>query len=887
MLNLKIEISHELPENAIIRTFKGGEPILYAFNCALLESDTGKSYIYTAVNLTSGVSQVITRRANPLTTSGVEAIVEQIRKSKIAGAGRFKAERPIVEQIGLNKANEILQNIFKKILPKYGYAIRKEQIDLAKHILMSISNRGVTLAEAEVGTGKTFAYLVPAIIAKRGRYNNFWNCGLYPKMQYADMSKMPIVIATSSIALQRAIMTDYIPEISRILLENEIIDKPLTAVIRKGKEHYICERNLRAYLSFDNNKAVQRILDSLSLPSANIDMAEIDVLPHIKRKICVSGRCSDHCPHRESCQYLEFREKAQSLDIDIQVCNHNYLLADTLVRKDGKPPLIPNYQMLVIDEAHKFLQAAQSMYGSELSSISVKYILNNIDRLLFKREGYQELVRKMAKKLFDESAKLFRGLFSNANINEAEDDTERFNADMNKDTTRHLRNIRDISENLMFALRDEAFYVKAQELLDWVRKKYGVNTSVIDLKSLLVRTANIGETYESQKEYMHSQIVNLHRAISHLPDLERSVEIEKRSRKYKKGGSSTVQKVLLKDKAVVLDSIWKKSRDLLPIERSLGKHSEWIVKLIWDLKKIHEQVTVFVNHSKLICWLELNENANSLYAIPKDLNKQLFNDQWNKGISTIFTSGTLSAAGDFSHIKRTLGLEQLGGRITETSKPSPFNHKENALLYISENTPFPDQKDKNYIAAVADEVERLILSSHGHAAVLFTSYKMMELVYIELKKRRVPFPLFILGKGGVMEIERFKRSNGGVLFASGSLWEGIDIPGDALSMLIIVKLPFAVPDPIGEYEQTLYTDMNEYKSKVVVPEMLIKLKQGFGRLIRTEKDTGAVAILDSRVNISGSYRKRVLDALPNCRITNSIEDIYDFIRAKKSPFYYG
>jgi ATP-dependent DNA helicase DinG len=265
-------------------------------------------------------------------------------------------------------------------------------------------------------------------------------------------------------------------------------------------------------------------------------------------------------------------------------------------------------------------------------------------------------------------------------------------------------------------------------------------------------------------------------------------------------------------------------------------------------------------------------------------------------------------------------LEKLGGRLTEISKPSPFNYQDNVLLYIRENTPFPDQSSKQYIVSIADEAEKLIKASQGHAAVLFTSYKVMDMVWELFKKRGLKFPVFRLDKGGVREIERFKASGNGILFASGSLWEGIDIPGDALSMLIIVKLPFAVPDPIGEYEQTLYKDMFEYKSKVVVPEMLVKLKQGFGRLIRTETDTGVIAILDSRAALGlprnevlweedeqrrgadarrqaseaerslrgrgGAYRERVLNALPNCRMTAEIADVRGFIKAMKTPEYF-
>ena len=150
----------------------------------------------------------------------------------------------------------------------------------------------------------------------------------------------------------------------------------------------------------------------------------------------------------------------------------------------------------------------------------------------------------------------------------------------------------------------------------------------------------------------------------------------------------------------------------------------------------------------------------------------------------------------------------------------------------------------------------------------------------------MPFPMFRMDKGGIREIEKFKRSGNGILFAAGAMWEGVDIPGDALSMLIIVKLPFPVPDPIGEYEQTLYADMAAYKEFVINPEMLIKLKQGDGRLIRTEKDSGVVVILDCRVSVGGPYRNIVLETLPHRWVTNSIEDVEKFYLNMKEPKYF-
>ena len=332
-------------------------------------------------------------------------------------------------------------------------------------------------------------------------------------------------------------------------------------------------------------------------------------------------------------------------------------------------------------------------------------------------------------------------------------------------------------------------------------------------------------------------------------------------------------------------------------------------RVLWELKQMKEQTEAFIKRDELILWLKKPEGSTAegllsetlLCAIPKNIDARLYKDLWGKNIPIILTSGTLSAGwalpstpsylrgrgGDFSHIKRTLGIDRVEIRHSETSKPSPFDFKKNALLYISNTMPYPDYNSGVYMEALTEEIAGLITASQGHAAVLFTSYKVLDRVWEMLRDRGIPFPLFRLDKRGVNTIEKFKESGNGVLFASGAMWEGIDIPGDTLSMLIIVKLPFAVPDPIGEYEQTQYGNIHDYKQRAVVPEMLIKLKQGFGRLIRTERDTGVVAILDSRVSEKGAYRKRVLEALPDCRVTSNIISVEQFFKAKKLPEYFG
>jgi len=165
--------------------------------------------------------------------------------------------------------------------------------------------------------------------------------------------------------------------------------------------------------------------------------------------------------------------------------------------------------------------------------------------------------------------------------------------------------------------------------------------------------------------------------------------------------------------------------------------------------------------------------------------------------------------------------------------------------------------------------------------VLFTSYRHLKIVYDQLKQRLNIYDLILMSRGKKDAINEFKNTKNGVLFATGSAWEGINIPGDLLSHLIIVKLPFPIPDPISEYEKTMYSTINEYIEAVVVPKMLIKLRQGVGRLIRKETDSGVISILDARASSSGKYNTQVIETLPKCETARTVKQIKEFYIAKK------
>jgi len=774
------EINYALPPNIPARYLAGGKHILTAYGCALLERQTEKSHVYSAVNLSDGKTETLCRRERPLDRSSHQKMVEKIKVLPFRGAGVYEADRMPGERLAKDKLLEILNHAFCDILPRYGYIYRENQLGLAEHMLETISRRGISLAESEVGTGKTLAYLMAAVLAKRGRVNDFWLRGNLPGQSYAEGAHMPVVIATSSITLQQAIVTDYIPELSRILMENGIIRAPLACAIRKGKEHYLCEKRLRSYYS-DADAKTQAALESLLSESTSCDLADIEGLtPFMKRQVCVAGRCGKDCRLYDRCRYMRYLEYANDSTVDFQVTNHNYFIADILHRRDRKRPLLPHYQLVVIDEAHKFLTASRQMYGLELSDTEVLRIAETIHSFIDGKSTGGVNVHKLAKKLEEQSGRLFRRLRENALTAEDYEESGRFPAIMDAETSRHLKNIAGIADSLIIAMAD-----------------------------------------------------------------------------------SHVQTRFLERRA----------------------------QAAWALKSIAERASAFRKHENLICWLEQPEDDEDsesyLRAIPKDLDNRLYADIWNMGIPFILTSGTLSASGDFARTRQMLGIEKVSPHLVQAvSLPSPFDYKKNTLIYISENTPFPDQKNIAYIASVTDEVERLIRASHGHAAVLFTSYNMLGLVYSNLNNRGLPYSLFRMGRRDTAALEQFKASGNGVLFASGALWEGIDIPGDALSMLIIVKLPFAAPDPIGDYERSLFGNMEAYKSRALVPDMLVKLKQGFGRLIRTEVDTGVCAILDCRANSNGGYHRQVLNALPACHMASGAIDIEQFIQDNKPSSYF-
>ena len=632
---------------------------------------------------------------------------------------------------GYAESHHIAEQIFREILPRHGMAVREEQIALCHEVLDTLYNKEISLCEAGVGTGKTLAYLVGCIL---------W------QMNRPERMKLPIVISTSSVALQDAILTEYLPDLSAVLLDEGIITAPITAVVRKGKERFVCDARLaeRASLVQPSRK---RQTNSLNIAAHILDMDHIPELSRYDRcRISVPRSCPRDCFMRLDCRYQQYLR--DSMKPDIQICNHNYLLADAAHRMENQPLLLRSYQALVVDEAHKLPDAARQMYTEKLAEADMNGLC-----LQLQQAHYLHLEQRL------------RSTFL-------------------------------------------AFSISCGQNLSRLRRKDSVSFTLTPFRR------------EALADCI--AILQYAGAILGMP-------------RY--------------------------------LRHRLGEAESFFRLFLLEVPT-------------RILYIDYDADGKPTFCAASSRVPQLLRSAlWNTREPAILTSGTLAAAGDFSHTEQLLGLTTYRP-LRHFRADSPFNYKKKCLLYFP-----PRTKTRMDNRRMAEEIVRLVGACHGHALVLFTAYRQMAEVRA-LTDGQWPYPTYQAWRNGGKIIRQFKQSSNGVLFAAGSCWEGIDFPGDMVSLLIIAKLPFPIPDPVSNYERQQYPNLRDYINAEIIPEMQKKLRQGFGRAIRTEQDSCVVAILDERAGIGGKYHDAALAALPTCPTTEEIEDVQQFIREQKRPDYY-
>ena len=325
------------------------------------------------------------------------------------------------------------------------------------------------------------------------------------------------------------------------------------------------------------------------------------------------------------------------------------------------------------------------------------------------------------------------------------------------------------------------------------------------------------------------------------------------------------------------------SRSLPIIEKQVG--NLLTVQGRRQLETLRGAVSLFSDpQSNMILYTaEDDDGGTMLCATVSDLTEQMRRVLWRPEHAFVLASGTLAVSDDFHRFRSQAGLLD-GRRVTESVSLSPFDYRRNCLLYLPQLP--PSQRSDAYYVDLADEIAAIIRASCGHALVLFTSYAAMSAVKDRLRERELSFPLFTLGRNAMHMTERFRQTPGAVLLATGAAWEGFDFPGDCVSLLVIPRLPFAYPDALKEKERENYPSLRQFIQNVAVPEMQIKLRQGFGRAIRTETDTCVIAILDERASHGRRYYAAMRDALPDMRTTSSLRAVTKFLRERKPESYF-
>jgi len=280
------------------------------------------------------------------------------------------------------------------------------------------------------------------------------------------------------------------------------------------------------------------------------------------------------------------------------------------------------------------------------------------------------------------------------------------------------------------------------------------------------------------------------------------------------------------------------------------------------------------NEKNYVYWFERRNKGVFLAATPIDISQILREKLFEAFDTVILTSATLTVAGRFEFIRQRLGLDH----AKECALPPEFDFEQQALLYLPQK--MPDVRDAGFAGKAADEIVQLLELSQGRAFCLFTSYSQMNDLF-ERVRTRVDFPLMLQGTAPrFVLLERFKNTPNAVLFATASFWQGVDVPGEQLSCVIVDRLPFAVPsDPIvAARVRALQDEGRNPFSEFQVPEAVLALKQGFGRLIRAKTDRGVLALLDTRIQRM-PYGKIFLESLPRYRRTNDLEDVSRFLSA--------
>jgi ATP-dependent DNA helicase DinG len=631
-----------------------------------------------------------------------------------------------------------------------GFRVRTTQIELAQAVERTIAERSTLIAEAGTGTGKTWAYLVPALLGG-GK----------------------VLVSTGTRTLQDQLFSRDLPRV------REALSIPASIALLKGRGNYVCHYHLERQQGEDRALKSRgevhqlRNIQTFAQQSATGDRADLPTVPEDaeiwQRVTSTRENClGQDCPNVRDCFVLKARRQAQ--EADVVVINHALFMADLMLRDEGVTDLLPAADTVVFDEAHQLPDTATRFLGSSVST----HQLLDLCRLI-----------------------------------------------------------------------ETAGLAHARELTNWSEQARGLEQSTRELRLSCAALENMPSRRVTFDAFPEPAAFDLAR---------------------------DALQAALDAVGQLLSSVEEKHPDLTAAARTARELGERLAQ--WGQPGRGMRADTQYLH-QIVRWVELGLHHVRLHAAPLSV-AEAFSRYRQGGQAWIFTSATLSVHGDFSHFTERLGLQS-----AETVRmESPFDYANQAMLFVPQHLPAPQSSD--FLPAFVEQLMPLIQASQGGALVLCTTLRAVERVAALLAdaydRVGLSWPIMRQGNGTRRDLlERFRTLDHAVLVGSASFWEGIDVAGDRLTLVAIDKLPFAPPDdPVLEARLRACRNRGgnpfmEYQ----LPEAAIALKQGAGRLIRSETDWGVLMVGDTRL-VDKPYGKQLWRGLPPFARTRVLEEAVQF-----------